>query len=135
MLRDGLISISCGWEGEIAEILEIHAMGSRDGTLPKRDVLARISEQALEDRAFITALGLGDDAKAKARLEEIATEIITPGLYPDNKASTAKRKGGDARALRHADGGDGHDRVLRDFRTWTDENDPLDIETESKIKP
>lgn len=134
MARDGLISVSCGWEGEIAEILEIHMTGSRDGRLPKRDVLGRISERLLEDRVFLDAIAGGDEARAHARMREVAVEIITPGLYPDNAPSTAARKGGDKRALRNAQGGEGHDRVLRDFQTWTEDVDPLDLDSEGEIK-
>jgi hypothetical protein len=120
-LRDGkgkplprLVVVTCGWDGDIGEILTILIRGTRDGRIPARPVTRYIVQAAKADRIFLAAMARRDMQAAANRLYAIGRLIIGGGVKPVNADSTAARKGGDRRALRDVQG---KDRVYEDFTT------------------
>ena len=114
------LKVSAGWRGEIGRILQILAVDSRrrdpnGGPMRVgRPVAEYIMAAAMQDRIFLAMIARQDRQAAANRLYKIARGIIQGGVKPVNKPSTAARKGGDRRALRHAAGAD---RVYQDLET------------------
>jgi hypothetical protein len=108
------VTVSAGWSGLIAAIVEILNRGTRDGRIPARPVIQYITNRALSDSIFLAAVARQDRQAAANRLYKIGLSIIQGGVKPVNAPSTAARKGGDRRALRNTRG---KDRVYKMFTT------------------
>lgn len=110
------------WRGEIASIIEILAVPSKDGSRKARPVVRMIMRKVAKDRAFLAAMAKGDELAAAKSLRRVAESIIRPGVKPFNKPSTATRKGTN-RAMRRwkvKRGGrwlKSRDRIYKTFRT------------------
>lgn len=112
--RPTKVVVRGGWNGEIADILAILEKDARDKSRVARPLRAIIYRAVRIDAAFNDAMSRGDRHAAAMRLREIAERIIEPGIEPRNKPGTARRKGGDDRALRDVRG---RDRVYKTFET------------------
>lgn len=101
-----VIVLTIGWDGELARIAHILEHGTKDRRIVARPALEKIKRLAERDARFIKLLAAGNAEGARARLLELAHKALGPGVKPKNKPSTAKRKGGDARAWRNVRGAD-----------------------------
>lgn len=108
------VSLTVGWSGRLGEIVTILSRGSAKNNLPARPVgellLARFADSPALNRAMLRG---GKRVRQLGR--RIVLQTLGPGVKPDNAPSTARRKGGDRRALRNVRG---RDALYRQFQIF-----------------
>lgn len=119
------VKLTIGWEGRLGEIVAILERGGKmrhagkavsyAGNLKPRPARALILARLEKSQPLNRAMLKGDHAAVERIARRIVEAVLAPGVKPINRPSTARRKGGDRRALRNTRGRDAIFRMYRVF--------------------